>query len=156
MFQDITSILAIAAASWAGWEAYRANQRLDEESKPVFKTYFSSYNDKDFRSICLNIQNNDKNSIFVNELKPINFDSIVPQSGINTNDFGEWSYTFGTPERTYQMPPQEIISGKSWDFNFKVPKNIQRIKIKIHYSIMTSSGLKKASCVYDYLISSSD
>ncbi len=154
MFQDIASILAIAAATWAGWEAYRANRRLEEESKPVFRTDIFTEKSDESQTIRLGIQNQEKNSIFVEELQPLNFDRIIPQSGSKVNEVGFWITLFGEPSKTYKMPGEEIENGKWRDFHFKVPRDLRRIKLKIHYSVMTSIGLQKTSCIYDYLIPS--
>lgn len=154
MFQDISSILAIAAATWAGWEAYRANQRLEDESKPIFRTYFLGDKTDPNRIIQLSILNQEKNSIFIDELQPLNFSSITPQSGSSVNEVGFWVTHFGEPSKTYKASSEEIISGKWRDFSFKIPSHIKRIKLKVHYSVMTSGGLKKTSCIYDYIIPS--
>ena len=154
MFQDISSILAIAAATWAGWEAYRANQRLEEEGKPIFRTYFLGDKTEQNRIVQLSILNQEKNSIFIDELQPINFNSIIPQSGASVNEVGFWVTHFGEPAKTYRIASEEIISDKWRDFNFKIPSHVKRIKLKVHYSVMTSGGLKKTSCIYDYIIPS--
>lgn len=83
MFQDIASIFAIAAAIWAGWEAYRANHRLDLQ---------------ELLQITPNIDNDTGNSLIILRLKIHN---PLPET-INITRI----------EVTPPMHPQEVMQGQ--------------------------------------------
>jgi hypothetical protein len=147
---SIGTLIGIALGGYGAWNSWRANKRLDETDGLVFRTFFDK-EEGDWLGVEVIIDNHLENSVFIHEMIPIGFDKVIHQVG--TIYEGGWeNVVYGSIQKTYKMDPVEIRPDKFDRFHFKVPKGLDRIKLKICYSYTTTTGLKETSRIYEHII----
>lgn len=152
---SIGTIVGIVSGLYGAINSWRANKRLDENDGLSFNVRcHEDRDDVDWLYVSFCINNHLRDSIFVEEIRPLNFKKLIPEIGKVDEDCFLIT-AFGEPQSTYKYRLTEIPSEYKHVFEFKIPKDLKKMKLKIFYSYTTIKGLKKATRIYEYICSHS-